>query len=89
MPYNGYNESRKNSALKYVREKMKVINLRFPKDRFEQDIEPYIKESGLPTATFIKAAIKEKIERDYFGNAPGELRTDTGIATKVNGGDAG
>lgn len=65
MPYNGYNESRKKSTLKYMKEKMKIINLRIPKDKYEQDVEPYIKSSGLPMATFIKCAMQEKINRDY------------------------
>ena len=64
MTYSGYNESRKNSTLKYMREKMKIINLRIPKIKYETEIEPFIKKSGLPTATFIKTAIMEKIERD-------------------------
>ena len=69
MPYSGYNESRKNSTLKYMKEKMKIINLRIPKKKYEQEIEPYIKKSGMPMATFIKVAIMEKIKRDNPGIA--------------------
>ncbi|MBO6239716.1 MAG: hypothetical protein J6O61_02585 [Butyrivibrio sp.] len=61
MPYNGYNESRKNPTLKYMKNKMKIINLRIPKDKYEREIEPYIEKSGMPTGTFIKTAIKEKL----------------------------
>lgn len=65
MSYNGYNESRKNSTLKYMKEKMKTINLRIPKDKYAHEVEPYIERSGLKMATFIKKAIQEKINRDY------------------------
>ena len=65
MPYNGYNESRKNSTLKYMKDKMKIINLRIPKDKYAQEVEPYIERSGLKMTTFIKKAIQEKIYRDY------------------------
>ena len=49
--------------------KMKIMNFRIPKDKYEQEIEPYIEKSGIPTATFIKAATREKIERDNPGIA--------------------
>lgn len=64
MPYKGYNESRKNSTIKYMKEKMKIINLRIKKDDYEERIEPAIRRSGLPVATFVKKAIDEKIERE-------------------------
>lgn len=51
------------------KDKMKIINFRIPKDKYEQEIEPYIEKSGIPTATFIKAATREKIERDNPGIA--------------------
>lgn len=51
--------------MKYMKDKMKIINLRIRKDEYENDIKPYIDKSGMPTATFIKAAIKEKIMRDF------------------------
>lgn len=63
MSNSRYNESRKKATLKYMKT-MKIINLRIPKNKYEQDISPYIKKSGMPTATFIKAAIYEKIARD-------------------------
>ena len=65
MAYKGYNESRKNSTLKYMKDKMKIINLRIPKDKYAKEVEPYIERSGLKMATFIKKAIQEKIYRDY------------------------
>ena len=60
-----YNESAKRATMKYMKNKMKIINLRFRKDEFDQEIKPYIDKSGMPTATFIKTAIKEKISRDF------------------------
>lgn len=60
-----YNEISKKATMKYMKDKMKIINLRIRKDEYENDIKPYIDKSGMPTATFIKAAIKEKIMRDF------------------------
>lgn len=59
-----YNEVAKKATLKYMKEKMKVINIRIKKDDYEQRIQPAIKKSGLPMATFIKRAMDEKIDRD-------------------------
>ena len=58
-------------------EKMKIINLRFPKDKYEQEVEPFIQKSGMKTATFIKVAINEKIIRDFpekAGSNDGECK---------------
>ena len=60
-----YNEKAKIATLKYMKDKMKIINLRIKKDEYEAEIKPYIDRSGMPVATFIKAAIKEKIARDF------------------------
>lgn len=60
-----YNEISKKATMKYMKDKMKIINLRIRKDEYENDIKPYIDKSGIPTATFIKTAIKEKIMRDF------------------------
>lgn len=65
-----YNESAKKATIKYMKEKMKIINLRIKKDEYEEKIEPAIKMSGLPTSTYIKKAIEEKIERDKQGSEP-------------------
>ena len=59
-----YNKSGNESAKRYVKEKQHSILLRFKKETFETDIKPYIDKSGLPVVTFIKQAIKEKIERE-------------------------
>lgn len=60
-----YNEKAKIATLKYMKDKMKIINLRIKKDEYETEIKPFIDKSGMPTATFIKTAIKEKIARDF------------------------
>lgn len=59
-----YNESSKKATLKYMREKVKVINIRFKKEDYDKDILPAINKTGLPVATFVKQAIEEKIIRD-------------------------
>jgi len=59
-----YNEATKKATIKYMRYKVKCINLRFRKTDYEQRIQPAIARSGLPAATFIKQAINEKIDRD-------------------------
>ncbi len=59
-----YNEISKKATMKYMKEKMKIINLRIKKSDYEQFIQPAIERSGMPVATFIKQAIDEKIKRD-------------------------
>ena len=68
MPYNGYNESRKNSTLKYMKT-MKIINLRIPKERYEQEIEPYIEKSGMKMATFIKARKSTRLNSSHIATS--------------------
>lgn len=59
-----YSENAKKASIKYMNEKQKRIYLRIKKDDFENIVEPAIKKSGLSTATYIKKAIYEKIERE-------------------------
>lgn len=59
-----YDEVSKQATLKYIKSKQQEIKIRYRKDEFDEKIQPAIKKSGLPTATFIKDAIEEKIERD-------------------------
>lgn len=59
-----YDEVSKQATLKYIKSKQQEIKIRYRKDEFDERIQPAIKKSGLPTATFIKDAIEEKIERD-------------------------
>ena len=63
--YKGYDPDIGNKAAqKYVKEKQKSILIKWKKTEFESEIEPAIKDSGLPTVTYIKQAVREKIERD-------------------------
>ena len=59
-----YDDVSKQATLKYIKSKQQEIKIRYRKDEFDERIQPAIKKSGLPTATFIKDAIEEKIERD-------------------------
>lgn len=59
-----YNDVVKRASAKYLKEKQRSVTLRFKKEDFEERIAPAIKKSNLPTMTFIKVAIDEKIERD-------------------------
>ena len=59
-----YNEVAKKATIKYMKEKQQELKIRYKKDDYEQRIQPAIEKSGLPTATFIKQAIDEKIYRD-------------------------
>ena len=59
-----YTKIQKDATIKYIKEKQKSIKLRILKEDYESRVEPAIKRSGLPVATFIKKAIDEKIERD-------------------------
>lgn len=59
-----YTEAGKRAVIKYEKERMKRIVLKYTIDDYENIISPAVKESGLPTATYIKQAVMEKIERD-------------------------
>lgn len=59
-----YGEVSKKATLKYRRDKQHPISLAYKQEEYEQRIKPAIERSGLPTATFIKQAIDEKIDRD-------------------------
>lgn len=62
--YKGYNSDWGNkSAIKYKKEKQHRVEVSWKKADFTERIEPVIKESGLPVATFIKDAVDEKIKR--------------------------
>lgn len=59
-----YNENIKNNNLRSFKKRQKRVSLNWQKEDFEGRVEPAIKKSGLPTSTFIKKAVNEKIERD-------------------------
>ncbi len=59
-----YDELAKKATIKYIKEKQHEIKLRYKNDEYEQLILPAVTKSGLPTATFIKQAVYEKIKAD-------------------------
>lgn len=59
-----YTEAVNKAVQKYVKEKQKQIIIKYKKEEYEEKILPVIEASGLQTATFIKRAVEEKIERD-------------------------
>lgn len=59
-----YNEIVKNATIKYIKDKQQRLEIKYKKGEYDQRIRPAIERSGLPTATFIKQAIDEKIDRD-------------------------
>ena len=59
-----YGENSKKSTMKYIKDKQQEIKVRYKKDEYLLEILPTIKKSGLPVATYIKLAIKEKIAAD-------------------------
>ena len=61
-----YNDISKKATIKYIKEKQREVKIRFKKDDYDNRIGPAIKKSGVPTATFIKNAIDEKIARDWL-----------------------
>lgn len=54
----------KQATIRYIREKVHEIRIRYRNDEWVNNLFPAIKKSGKPVATFIKEAVKEKIERD-------------------------
>ncbi len=63
--YKGYDDDvGKRATIKYIKEKQRIVDVKWKKTVFENEIEPAIKKSGKPMATFIKEAVVEKIERD-------------------------
>lgn len=59
-----YDEISKKATLKYRKDKQHPISISYKQEEYESRIKPAIEKSGLPTATFIKLAIEEKMERD-------------------------
>lgn len=62
--YKGYTQELNKAALKYKKDKQHPVTLSYKKEEWENEIKPSIEKSGLPTATFIKEAVREKIFRD-------------------------
>lgn len=73
MAYNGYNESRKNSTIKYKKNKQKRLSIDWLKEDYENRIEPAIKQTGYKRNSFIKEAIIEKLQRMNILDEEGKL----------------
>lgn len=61
-----YREKDKGRTIQYIKNNLKRLEVRYQRDEYEQRIRPAIEKSGLPSATFIKQAIEEKIDRDQL-----------------------
>ena len=59
-----YDEAAKQRTLKYRKKSQHTVSLAYKQDEYDNDIAPAIKKSGKPVATFIKEAVREKIDRD-------------------------
>ena len=63
--YKGYDDKAgKQASLRYRKEKQHQVALSWKVTEYEQKIAPAIRKSGKPVATFVKEAVREKIERD-------------------------
>lgn len=51
-------------SMRYNKKHQHRIEIKYKNSYYDEIIKPAIEESGLPVATYIKLAIKEKIERD-------------------------
>ena len=60
----GYDESAKQRILKYRKKSQHTVSLAYKQEEYDNDIAPAIKKSGKPVATFIKEAVREKIDRE-------------------------
>ena len=59
-----YNETKKKADLKYMKAHQKRVSLNWIQPEFDEVIAPAIQKSGLPVSTFIKQAVREKLERE-------------------------
>ncbi len=76
MARTGYNEAAKKAAVKYMKNKLKQLNIRFKKEEYEQLIKPLTERAGMKPTTYIKLALKEKLQRDFPGEVPDDAITD-------------
>ena len=73
-----YDEIAKKATMKYLKTKQKRLVIFYKKDDYEQFVKPAIDKSGLPTTTFIKKAVAEKIEKDgLLNDTTGEEQSTT------------
>ncbi len=57
-------EAQKKATKKYIKEKLKVLPVKFRKDYYEENIAPVIEKSGMSPTAYAKQAVEEKIERE-------------------------
>ncbi len=77
MTYTGYTETGRKATVKYMKDKLKQLNIRFKKEEYEQLIKPLTERAGMKPTTYIKLALKEKLQRDFPGEVPDNAITDT------------
>ena len=61
-----YSENIKNNNARYLKASQHRVAINWLKKDFDTNIEPAIRESGLPVSTFIKEAVREKIARECW-----------------------
>ena len=66
MPYTGYDELSKKRTLKYRKAKQHPVSLSYRQEEYDEVIKPAIEKTGMPIATFFKAAVAEKIEFEQY-----------------------
>lgn len=58
-----YNESTKRATLKYAKNNIKRVQVNYLVSEYEE-IKTYVDKKNIPLATFIKQAIREKMEKE-------------------------
>lgn len=59
-----YSEKDKKRTIRYIKEKIKRIEIRYQKEEYNERILPAVTNSGMKMSAFFKQAVEEKIERD-------------------------
>lgn len=59
-----YNESMKQSSIKYRKAHQRPVALSYVDSEWEEVVYPAIQKTGEPIATFIKKAVRQRIERE-------------------------
>ena len=71
-----YKKTSKRATEKYMKEKLKQINVRFKKEEYEHLIKPLIDKSGERIVTYIKIALKEKLQKEFPDQVPDNAITN-------------
>lgn len=59
-----YNETSRKASVKYIRNEQKRISVNWLKTDYEKNIGPFVNKSGMSLASFVKEAVREKVERE-------------------------